>query len=114
MRSIDELRRVQRRGFVVTVGRDDEPQVLPVVEILRAVTLRTPAADFSASGGELFVLTVPVEAIATLDDRAPMGLDGLTLGIRPRFARFEGMPHLRGRSISGSRWHRPKGMQGGQ
>ena len=84
--TVEGLRIVQRRGGVDGVRRDNEPHVLPVVEVGRAVGTDTPRPHVAAQRGERFVLAIPVVDAVVTEHLKAVGLNGLAIGVEPYLA----------------------------
>ena len=77
---------MQRGGRVLLIGRDDQPVVFPVVQVLGGVASNTPMPDAAIGLGLLLVLAVPVKGAVDVDDRTTMCLDAVSVGVQPNVA----------------------------
>lgn len=109
VRTVHALARMQRVFGIVEHRRQDEAQVLPVVEVLRAVRAHAVVPDARAGQRLLLVFAVPVERVADRDDRAAVRLDTLAAGVQPDVAGTDAGVHglLRPVRLRGGSAHPP-------
>ena len=86
VRAVKRLRKVQRRERIQRVWLDDQPQVFPVVKVLRAIGSYAPGPDIGAAQGVLLVFTIPIVGAVLFDYLRRMGLDGIAIGVEPSLA----------------------------
>ena len=86
VRTIQALRGMQRGGRVLLIGRDDQPVVFPVVQVLGGVVSNTPMPDSAIGLGLFLVLAVPVKGAVDVDDRTTMCVDAVSVGVQPDVA----------------------------
>ncbi len=113
VRSVHHLGGVQWRRRIVDVGRDDQPEVVPVEEVGRRVAPHAPVPDAASRCGPLLVLAVPVERAVLVVHRATVRLDAATVGVVPHLAGTNGVvrrhaDRLASRSSSNSRVASPQ------
>ena len=91
MGTVQRLREVQRRRGIERVGRNDESQVVPVVEVSGAIGTDAPCPDIRAQGGKLLVLTVPIiHAVRVLVEHLEaVSLNGIAIGVEPHLTRAD-------------------------
>jgi len=77
---------MQRGGRVLLIGRDDQPVVFPVVQVLGGVVSNTPMPDSAIGLGLFLVLAVPVKGTVDAHDRTTMCVDAVSVGVQPDVA----------------------------
>ena len=81
--AVHQRGRVQGRGGIAFVGRNDQTEILPVVEISRAVAAHAPVPDILGGIGVLLVFSVPIIKAVQKHDRAAVCLNPFAIGVQP-------------------------------
>ena len=89
--SVHQRRGVDGGGGILGVGRDDQTQILPVVEVGGLVAPHAPVPDALFGIGEFLVLAVPVVRALPVHDGSAVGLDALALGVQPDLTGADGV-----------------------
>ena len=90
MGAVHQRSGVDGGGRILGVRGDDQPQILPVVEVGRLVAPHAPVPDALFGIGEFLVLAVPVVGTLPVHDRAAVCLDALALGVQPDLSGADG------------------------
>ena len=90
MGTVERLGIVQWRQRVHGVGLYDEAQVLPVVEVGRAIGTYAPCPDIGAGGGAFLVLSIPVVDTVLDENLWRVGVNGLALRVEPEASGTDG------------------------
>lgn len=93
MRPVHHAGGMKRGGFVGFVRRDDQPAVLPIIQVCGTVAAHAPMPDAVLSVGLFLVFAVPVIAAVHGQNTAAVGLDGPAVGIQPLLAGIKSVLH---------------------
>ena len=102
MGPVERLGIVQRGEGILLVGRDDQAQVFPVVEVCGLVGADAPGPDIGSPKRVLLVLAVPIIGTVLLENLESVGLDGLAGGVQPDLAGLDAVIVLPGLRLGGN------------
>ena len=91
-RVVDDVRAVHagggmQRGIrLVGLGRDDQAQILPVIQIPGFIHAHAPVPNAVFPVGLFLVLAVPIVFAVLVENGAAVGLNALALGVQPNLA----------------------------
>ena len=95
MWTVQRLRVVEWGSGIHRVWRNNQSQVLPVVEVRRTVGPYAPCPDVRSQLGMLLVFAVPVVGAVLLKDLESVGVNGIAVGVQPTLSWTDAVVALR-------------------